>query len=469
MEKKYENKQISDEISTILDAALDDVLITDGMGNVIVVSPKFEKMYGVSKENVIGQNVFELEKQGIFKPSITKLVIEKGHKVTMLQENKEGRKIIVSAVPVKSRKGEIEKVISFSRDITDLMNLQEQFKALERKVEIYEEKLNVWESRDPKSVLFIGKSKMVQNVIDMVNKVSKFDANVLITGESGVGKTLFARMLHENSGRKNGEMVEVNCGAIPENLLESELFGYEQGSFTGADEGGKIGLIELANNGTLLLDEIGEIPLNLQVKLLKVTQDKTITRVGGTKSIPINFRLISATNQDLQKRISENLFREDLYYRLNVIHVHVPSLKERREDIFPLAVYFLEKFNTKYNLNKMLSSGLVDKLVSYDWPGNIRELENLIERILLTSNADLIDESILPSYFKNRQESESSQTQEANFNHEQGLLNSALDELEHKMVVSAYKKHKTTVGVAKELGISQPTAVRKIKKHISDY
>ena len=458
MVKNDKGMQISEELAAILDAALDDSLITDGAGNVILVSAKFKEMYGVNKEEVIGQNVYDLEKQGIFKPSITKLVIEQKHKVTMVQENRQGRKIIVSAVPIKDEQGNIMKVVSFSRDVTELMELQEQFKAHERKVEFYAGRLNEWESQDPESALFIGKSKAMQNVVNLINKVAKFDTNVLITGESGVGKTLFARMIHANSARKDGEMVEVNCGAIPENLLESELFGYEKGSFTGAGKEGKMGLIELADNGTLLLDEIGEIPLNLQVKLLKVIQDKTITRVGGIKNIPIDFRLISATNHNLQELVAVNRFREDLYYRLNVIHVHIPSLKERKEDIFPLAVYFLEKFNSKYNLKKILSPGLVDALVRYDWPGNIRELENLIERILLTSSTNLIEESILPEYFR----------EERNLSSVQGSLNSAMDELEKKMIVAAYKKHKTTVGVAKELGISQPTAVRKIKKHIDN-
>ena len=456
MTENYKGMQISEELAAILDAALDDSLITDGDGNVILVSAKFKEMYGVNKEEVIGQSVYELEKQGIFKPSITKIVLEKRHKITMLQENREGRKIIVSAVPIKNSEGDIEKVVSFSRDVTELTELQEQFKTLERKVELYEGKISEWESSNLDGALFTGKSKAMQNVTNLVNKVAKFDANVLITGESGVGKTMFARMIHANSERKDGEMVEVNCGAIPGNLLESELFGYEKGSFTGADKAGKIGLIELADKGTLLLDEVGEIPLNLQVKLLKVIQDKAITRVGGIKSIPIDFRLISATNRDLNEFAEGNKFRKDLYYRLNVIHVHTPALRERREDIFPLAIYFLEKFNLKYNMKKILSPKLVDAFTKYSWPGNIRELENLVERIILTSGTNIIDESILPKYFK----------AEKSFSYLHGTLDDAVNEVEKKMVISAYEKHKTTVGVAKELGISQPTAVRKIKKHI---
>ncbi|MCL2578407.1 MAG: sigma 54-interacting transcriptional regulator [Oscillospiraceae bacterium] len=448
--------QIGDELAAILDAALDDVLVTDGNGQVILVSAKFKQMYGVNGEDVIGQNVFTLERQGVFKPSITKLVIEQKQKVTMVQENREGRKIIVSAVPVKDGDGNITKIVSFSRDVTELMELQEQYRKLERKIEFYSNRLHEWETRDLKSDLFIGKSKAMQTVIGQIHKIAKFDANVLLTGESGVGKTMFARLIHENSARSGVEPVEVNCGAIPETLVESELFGYEAGSFTGANKKGKLGLMELASGGTLLLDEVSEIPFSLQVKLLKVIQDKAITRVGGVKSLPVDFRLIAASNKDLRALVSAGGFREDLYYRLNVIHIEIPALRQRQEDIFALALYFLEKFNLKYNLKKILTSDTVDALARYNWPGNIRELENLIERLVLTADADLIEEAALPEYIQSERAAAAGSAS----------LDAALTGLEKKMVTAAYQKHKTTVGVARELGISQPTAVRKIRKHV---
>ena len=378
------NPQINDDLVAILDAALDDTLVTDGKGNVILVSDKFKQMYGVDGEEVIGQNVYDLERQGLFKPSITKLVIEQRQKITMVQENREGRKIIVSAVPVKDERGRIAKIVSFSRDVTEWMEMQEQYQKMERKVDFYASRLHEWETQEIKSDLFIGKSKSMRTVIGQIHKIAKFDASVLLTGQSGVGKTMLARLIHKDSARAGAELIEVNCGAIPENLVESELFGYETGSFTGAGKKGKVGLIELAAGGTLLLDEVSEIPYSLQVKLLKVIQDRAITRVGGVKSLPVDFRLIAASNKDLRALVSAGSFREDLYYRLNVIHIEIPPLRSRREDIFPLARYFLEKFNAKYGLKKILPGQTVDALTRYDWPGNIRELENLIERVVLT-------------------------------------------------------------------------------------
>ena len=229
-------------------------------------------------------------------------------------------------------------------------------------------------------------------------KVCEVDTNVLITGDSGVGKNVIARLIHQHSARAKGPLIEINCGAIPESLIESELFGYEKGAFTGALHSGKTGQIELANDGTLFLDEIGELPLSMQVKLLKVIQERKIVKVGGTRQIPVNFRLISATNKNLQEEIKIGNFREDLYYRLSVIPIHIPPLKERPDDLLPLIMHFLDKANEKYQRDKTFSSSAIDALMNYDWPGNIRELQNLIERLVLTVDDDCIDIDSLPEH-----------------------------------------------------------------------
>ncbi|OZV10864.1 hypothetical protein CIW83_17835 [Tissierella sp. P1] len=210
-------------------------------------------------------------------------------------------------------------------------------------------------------------------------------------GESGVGKGVLSYFLHNNSLRYNKPFIKINCGAIPENLLESELFGYEKGSFTGANKDGKVGLIQLADKGTLFLDEIGELPLNLQVKLLNVIQNKELTKVGGTTTIPIDIRIIAATNRNLQDMVKNKAFREDLYYRLKVVPITIPPLRERKEDIPPLILNFLNRFNEKYNYNKKISPEAMKILLSYNWSGNIREIENLIERLVVTTNDDIIN------------------------------------------------------------------------------
>jgi len=457
IEKSFLFGEMKKEIDDILEATHDDILITDGQGQILYVCQSFKEIYGVASEEVLGKTVYEMEKYGIFSPSVTACVLETGQKVTMVQSNKFQQKIVVTATPIRDESGTIRKVISFSHNITEFLKLKEQYEYLEKKVELYTAELEELRSKDINFSNVVGKSKQMREVLNLINRVADFDTNTLLLGESGVGKTLLAHLIHSLCHRKNGPLIEVNCGAIPENLLESELFGYDRGAFTGAKREGKPGLIELAQNGTLFLDEISELTLPLQVKLLKVIQDKTITRVGGTQTIKVDFRLITASNRILQDLVDQRKFREDLFYRLNVIPIFIPPLRERKDDIFHLCLYFLEKLNKKYKLNKSLASSTIDKLVNYDWPGNIRELENVIERILLTSEQDNVTVDFLPENIKNPAKSVA--------NNEDCELPAALDRFERTLIIKAYEKHGTTVGVAKALGISQASAARKIQKY----
>ncbi len=245
-----------------------------------------------------------------------------------------------------------------------------------------------------KDLLFdeiIAESPSMKEVLEKAKRVSPFDTTVLITGESGTGKEVIARFIHKNSKRKDKEFIPINCGAIPDELLEAELFGYKKGAFTGATSDKK-GIIEEADGGTLFLDEIGDLPLNLQVKLLRVLQEGEIKPIGSNKAKKVDVRFLAATNQDLEKLIKEGKFREDLYYRLNVIKIHIPPLRERKEDIIPLAKFFIKKYSTKYNIKpKLLSEKAISQLLSYNWPGNVRELENTIERAVLMTTGDIID------------------------------------------------------------------------------
>lgn len=239
----------------------------------------------------------------------------------------------------------------------------------------------------------ISSSPNMESVKQMIEKIAKTDATVLIQGESGTGKEVVAKNIHTISERKSSAYIQINCGAIPENLIESELFGYEKGAFTGASTS-KAGLLEVANNGTVLLDEIGEMPLHLQVKLLRSIQTNEITRVGGTSTKQLNVRYIAATNKDLKQLVKEGKFREDLYYRLNVVQIIVPPLRERKEDIPLLFQHFLEKFNRKYNKNLQVSSGALKLLKEYTWPGNVRQLENVVEQLAILVENTLICEKI---------------------------------------------------------------------------
>ena len=396
---KYEQNStgiLVENFDAIFDAIHDDLLISDGEGIVLRVSPTFEDVYGVEKDRVVGRSVFELETEGVFKPSIIAKVLQRREKVTMQQRNRTNRRIVVTATPVFGDDGEIKLVVSYSRDITEMVELQNQYMQLENKIEQYTEEINQLRQKAALEDVVIGKSPQMVNILETIRRVADFDANILFLGPSGVGKTMLAKIVHQQSKRKKGSFIDINCAAIPEHLLESELFGYEKGSFTGAGNKGKVGLIELANGGTLLLDEISEMPLSLQAKLLKTIQDKVITRVGGTKEIKVDFRLITASNRDLEEAAGRGTFRKDLYYRLNVIQIQIPSLRERKDDIIPLIDFFTEKNNRKYGLHKEFHPRALEALVNYSWPGNIRELSNIVERASMTCEGDVIPKDLLP-------------------------------------------------------------------------
>lgn len=449
-------------LNKILNEVCDDLLIADGDGLILQTGDRFESTYGIAQDEVIGKTVYECEEAGIFKPSLTRMVIESGEKVTFHQELKRSKQkkiVVATALPIFDDQGKMTYVVSYSRDVTDFMLLQQQYDKLEDKVEMYEEELALLRTQQISTNDIIGESPQLQTILQTMSKVASFDANVLLTGESGVGKSLFAKNIHALSKRKDGPFIEINCGAIPENLLESELFGYEKGSFTGASAEGKVGLIELAHGGTLFLDEISELPINLQVKVLRAIQEKKILKVGGTKEESVDFRLITATNRNLEELVKQGAFRQDLYYRLKVIPIEIPPLRDRKDDILPLSLHFLNKCNQNYGLNRTFSYIVTEAFQRYNWPGNIRELENLVERMALTSETDTIGIDCLPTEMK--AEGINEETLIAS-----GYLNAAIEALEEKMVRRAYEKAGTTVGVAKMLGISQPTAVRKIQKYI---
>ena len=286
-------------------------------------------------------------------------------------------------------------------------------------------------------------------------------ANILITGETGVGKSAVAKAIHAMSNRANGPFIEVNCAVLHENLIESELFGYEKGAFTGASSSGKIGKIELANHGTLFLDEIGELPPHIQSKLLQLIQEKTIERLSGTKKIELDFRLIVATNRNLEEEVQRGLFRSDLFYRLNVIRIHIPPLRKRMEDILPLAHQFLARFCSEYGKNLNFSPRFLAFLEQYDWPGNVRQLENLIERMVITVQDPIIDTTSLPVEYTG------DAVTPVELLTREGTLAERMDAYEGQIIRDAYQRCGTTVAVAKELGISQATAARKVAKYVS--
>lgn len=452
MKLKEDNKNLQD----IIDHSYDEIFVTNEKGICTMVNQACERIYGVPKEEMIGKTTQQLKDEGIVSSNISNKAIKEKRRITSIQTTSTGRKIIVTANPVFNSKKKVSKIIINAREITELSNIMSQRQGT----------FNHGEEEDIPRMSLLSKdtifeSSRMKKILKTAQKVSHVDSTVLMLGESGVGKGVIAKLIHKLSTRKKAEYITVNCSAIPESLIESELFGYEEGAFTGARKEGKKGLFELAHQGTIFLDEVGEIPLHLQSKLLQAIQEKTIMRVGGKKNIYINCRIIAATNRNLEQMIKEGEFREDLYYRLNVIPINIPSLRERKTDIPILIQHFIDIFNERFQENKELSSEAMETLVNYHWPGNIRELENLIERLVVTSSSRIIRNGDLEENINlNMFEAENIPPKQITM-----PLKESMEKLEKQIIQDAIREYKTTYHAAEVLQVAQSTIVRKMKKY----
>ena len=456
-------KKTLHHLEAIIENSFDGIYITDGNADTILVNRAYEQITGLKKSEVLGKNMKDLEKNGIISVSGSLLAMNEQRPVTLQQEFKTGRRAVITSSPIYGEDGSIDMVVTNVRDLTELYKLKEKVVEKEQERQKLQQSLE-YERRNLKEENVIAQDANTLQAVFMAKKVAPLDATVMLQGESGVGKEVFARYIFQNSRRKDSNFIKVNCGAIPENLIESELFGYEKGAFTGADKNGKIGLFELADKGTLFLDEIGELPLAMQVKLLRVLQEQEITRVGGTKTIKIDVRVISATNRNLEERMKEGKFREDLYYRLMVFPIRIPALRERKADIVPLAEFFLENLNRKYNFHKRFSESSLIAMQEYDWPGNIRELKNIVERAIIISAEDEIEASALPIGGNSERSTERSM--------EKGSvliptrdLSQTLKEIEHRYMEQAYEAYGNVRDAAKSLGMDASTFVRKRQRY----
>lgn len=448
---------ISREFEKMVDSSFDEIIVTDGEGNILQISAFYGRLYNKENIDLVGKNIAEIERKGMFTPSAIQKVIRQRERVSITQETNSGKILVVTAYPIFDENRNLVSIISIAKDITDFLLRTDTWdtkKAIEKNY--YQlEGFKQNESNENKPSY---QSKAMDQIMQIAENVAKVDSNLLITGESGVGKSLLAKHIHSMSGRSDELFISINCGAIPETLLESELFGYEKGAFTGANAKGKAGKIDLADKGTLFLDEISELPLQMQVKILKVIQEKKYTRVGGNQTISSDFRLIAATNKNLPDLVRQGKFREDLYYRLNVIPIEIPPLRERKEDITLLIDRFWAKLNRKYGTNRKLDKEVYDMFLAYSWPGNIRELENCIERIIVTVNRNYIRIEDLPPALLRE---DVCKTECSNIL----SLKKAIDSTEKEMITKTYNQYKNTYKVAEILGVSQSTIVRKLKKY----
>lgn len=461
MELEYV-KNLNTDLQGILSSIYDEILVLDAKGVLLRYSGNLiQDFWEIDKEQLIGMNLMELENEGTFFSSILKMVLERRKKVSVTQESRSGKNVLAVGNPVFDDNGKLERIVIALRDITETVMLKEELLHVKKMSEKYKKELE--NLRDQKQYArnhqVIYGSEKIEKVMKYIQKIANTSSTVLLHGESGVGKEVFARTIYEMGPRSNKPFVKVNCGAIPETLLESELFGYEKGAFTGASTAGKPGYFRMANQGILFLDEIAEMPLNLQVKLLRVLQEREIIPVGGSNVVEVDVQIITATNKNLEQMVEEGTFREDLYYRLNVIPIQIPPLRERPEDIPLLSLHFLQKFNQKYEKHHQLSQDALDVLESYAWPGNVRELQNIIERLCVTSDEDLIEaEDIIPLLKKKNKHMVPKKVKKLM------PLKDATKALEEQLIYMAMNEYKTTSMAAKMLGVSQSTVSRKYQE-----
>jgi len=453
-------KNMKNWLDTIIDSSYDGLWICDHEGKVIRINKASEKINQVKAEEVVGKNMKELIAEGFFDKSVTLEVLKRKTTVTMIQKIKSDKKILVTGNPIFNEIGEIAFVVTNDRDISELDHLRSQLQEAQALAKGYISKLSELEMKgvDLSSIIF--QSKEMERIIEMALRVANVDSTVLLLGESGVGKGMIAKLIHKQSERTNGPFIRVDCAGLPDSLVESELFGYEKGAFTGAKTEGKPGLFELANKGTLFLDEIGEIPLATQSKLLRFLEDHEIIRVGGTEPKEIDVRIIAATNKNIDEMVTAKTFRKDLYYRLNVVPIHILPLRERRDDILPLIFHFLEKFNKAYRKEKILAPETIEALCRYDFPGNIRELANIIERLLVVVEKKRIEVKDLPSAISVYGTKELPYP----FLFEGIPLKDALNEYESVIIQKTLTKYGSQREAAKALKVDQATISRKVKK-----
>ena len=436
----------------------DDMMLSDAEGVILWVSENYEKNFGFAHGSIVGKSAFDLEQDGTFDPCITAEVLRQKKKITTTQTiNRVHKNVMTVGIPLFDKAGALKYAVCFNTVSMEQINvIQQNYRNLQNSLQQYTQEIAELRIRAT-STSIVVKSAAMQRLWTLIQNTANTKANILITGETGVGKSAIAKAIHNMSSRANGPFIEVNCAVLHENLIESELFGYEKGAFTGAASGGKIGKIELANHGTLFLDEIGELPHHIQSKLLQLIQEKTIERLSGTRRIELDFRLLVATNRNLEEEVQRGLFRSDLFYRLNVIRIHIPPLRQRPEDILPLAHQFLERFCGEYGKQLALSPRFVSFLEQYPWPGNVRQLENLMERLVITAQDPILDVTALPVEFTGGDTPLPAPT---------GTLAERMDAFEGQIIRDSYRRCGTTVAVAKELGISQATAARKITKYV---
>ncbi len=445
-----------------LDASSDGILISDKEGNVVYVNYAYEDTTGLKGEEIIGKNLKVLLEEKFFNIAASLSVLENERPVSLIHKYMTGKSALTTANPIFNKNKELIGVVCNTRNISGLMNLRKELEETKMLKQKYSAELQKLRQEQIECEGLIYKSEAMARTLKFASKAANFDSTVLITGESGTGKEVLAKFIHQNSSRKDEPFIKVNCSAIPNELFESELFGYAPGSFTGASSQGKTGMFELANGGTILLDEVGELDLTLQPKLLRVLQEMEVHPVGAEKPVKIDVRVLAATNVNLGEEVKNNTFREDLFFRLNVVPIKIPPLRERKEDIAEIASYFMSNLNKKYKRNVTVTPEVANILTNYSWPGNVRELENLIEYLFIVNPDDEIRIEQLPSWVLTEHIMEEYHCEKDDCI---PRLEYLLNMYEKNIISVALKKHTSIRQTAETLDVHPSTLSRKIKKH----
>lgn len=459
MKKDFIKKHYN-ELIEIFNCIRVGIWITDNETNTILVNDESCKTGGLTREEVMGKNMKELEEMGFVENSATLKTLKSGAEESLIQYLGDGDRIYITAAPLYYN-SDIDLIVCTERDITETLNLRELLEKQSEKTEKHRTEIEYLKMQNINMAgELIAEDEISKRTAEKAMRIAKLNTTVLLTGESGTGKEVYANFIYQNSTRVGKPYIKVNCAAIPESLLESEMFGYEKGAFTGADKNGKMGLFEMANHGTIFLDEIGDIPIHLQSKLLRVLQEKEVMRIGSEKTTVLDIRLIAATNRDLMEDIKSGRFREDLYYRINVLPIELAPLRSKKKDIKALSQYFVERFNIEYKLHKMITEDAIEALRGYNWPGNIRELENVIERLMISFDGDKITKFQVEAAIGIKM---GGSINPANLN---GMtLERLMGDYEKNILTEMFQKYKKPCVVARQLDVNKSTLCRKMKKY----
>jgi len=453
------NIDVTDFAKLILNYSTDGILLTDSTGLVIAINKRFSKLFQISASEVLGSNVLELSKQGAWSPNLFQRVVQKKKTLSVIQTTRSGRSILATGTPIFDDVGKLLYVLFNDRDMSlqsvlenDSTNSVELAINADAKVEHF-----VTETQQYTLSGIVVKSNIMKKQLNLALQVAKFPVPVLLTGESGVGKTMFARFIHDQSPRREGPFIAINCGAIPDQLVESELFGHTGGAFTGATAGGKKGRIRAADGGTLFLDEISELPYILQVKLLQFLETSQIYPVGGTSPVPVDCTVIAATNRNLASMMANKIFRDDLYFRLNGMPIELPPLRKRTEEIPPLARFFLEQYSTRFGIEASLTPEALNELVQLPFKGNVRELSHLIQRLLIVTGGGEITVEHVHEWATTKTKDTPNE-----LSHYDGTLRQRVSQFEKDTITQTIEEYGSQAEAAKILGVHQSTLSRKL-------